>query len=260
MTFISPGQSYRMARGAERGINQTIPSHYESAKKNTMDIRATAEKNHCGRLSFKAAPQTLATEAAKGIGSGPIAQAVAKWKALPGILKLFNDQTLVAESFYALIVASGLRPIVNILTPAKNEDEKLKNEYRAANSIATGLLGCVFTILLAKPIGDAVEKIITSKTVDGKASKYLTHYEDQLQILGGKPFKELAKRVHQPIFMPIRAWITMAMVPPLLVAMGIKKKKNTDVTEMEIYTSRLMSFEGSPTVFQNFNGGKVNAN
>lgn len=252
-----------MPESSGRGNNETTPRHYESAK-NKIDITATAEKNLCGRLSFKGGvQQTLVEDAANVIkekaatkfGAGKLAEKIAGWKSLPSILKLFNDQSLIAEAFYALVVTAGLRPVINIITPAKNEDERIKNEYRAANSIASGVIGCVFTILFAKPIGDAVDKLIKQRG-SGDTAKYLTKQAEQLTINNGKTFKELAKRVHQPVFMPVRAAITIAMVPPLLAAMGIKKKTKQNSSNL----SEILPAKEHPKVFRNFCGGIANAN
>ena len=54
-----------------------------------------------------------------------------------------------------------------------------------------------------------------------------------MAIKDGKVFKELAKRVHQPVFMPLRAMATVALVPPLLAMFGIRKNKSDNSPKQE---------------------------
>lgn len=431
-----------MAQGAGRGINKAALGNYESAT-NKQSINTTAERNHCGRLSFKGSvPKTLPENIAKGlkeiieglvgteptanitaeiqqkvtalianksqkqikndglvrvmldeikiiikqaskdveieeksakklkdtivniikeelkttVGTGEIAKKIAGWKITTSILTLFNDQSLVAEALYALGVTAGLRAMVHLATPSKDESEKTKNQYRAANAVATGVIGTIFTILFAKPVGGAVDKILGTRKGDiskvsaeimTKVKAMLTekhpevselaetlandvqdlvktknarlyrisekigsqiqellktdekyknlpeipkeviadikqivesvekelpfeYFKDESYLLARsnllgftkdetRTFKELATRVHQPVFMPVRAWMTIAIVPPLLALMGLKKSSSKP-KQQETGTNNLLLSKVPPTVFKSFAGGIVDEN
>ena len=170
-------------------------------------------KNASDNLSFKA------------LGEGAIAQKLAKSKGFKNLLLYSNKNTLVIEALYALLITCLLRPAVTLMTPASSEADKEKNKFRAAHAAASGALGFAFTVCFAHPISDAVDKIMNTKLPDGSL-KYLKKHADQLLVKDGKVFKELAKRVHQPVFMPLRAMATVALVPFILNAFGIKKNKS----------------------------------
>lgn len=262
------------AQVAGRGINKPFPSSYESAQNLNKTVNTTAKRNLSGRLSFKGASH-IAQDAAEGvaqkativakavkkeittkIGTGPLAQKLAKSNKLTKIYELCNDKSLVFEAFYALILAAGLRPVVNILTPAKNTDEKGKNEYRAFHSIASGIIGFIFTFLIAMPIGDAVKKMIKPETT----LKYIKKNAALVSSQVGKEsflFQELANRIHQPVFMPIRAMLTVALVQPMLSGM---KKKDNKKESLQNASDFGLKHHKHPRVFQNFSGGITNEN
>ncbi|MBR6163038.1 hypothetical protein IKQ26_03985 [bacterium] len=181
----------------------------------------------------------------KGLGEGAIAQKLARSKGFKNLLLYSNKNTLVIEAMYALLITCLLRPAVTLMTPAKTEVEKDKNKFRAAHAAASGALGFLFTVCFAHPISDAVDKIMTTKLPDG-SFKYLQKHAEQLAVRDGKVFKELAKRIHQPVFMPLRAMATVALVPPMLAMFGIRKNKdeaqkneNTKQVQQEVQQPKL---------------------
>ena len=172
------------------------------------------------------------TPSFKGLGEGAIAKKLATSDGFKKLLLYSNKNTLVIEALYALLITCLLRPAVTIMTPAKTEADKDKNKFRAAHAIASGALGFAFTVCFAHPISDAVDKIMTTRLPDGSL-KYLKNHAEQLAIKDGKVFKELAKRVHQPVFMPLRAMATVALVPPLLAMFGIRKNRSDNPPKQE---------------------------
>lgn len=160
----------------------------------------------------------------KGFGEGALAHKLAQSNSVKKLLLASNKNTLAIEALYALLITCMLRPAVTLLTPSKSSEDKEKNKFRAAHAIASGALGFAFTMCVSHPMSDAVDKVMNTKLPDG-TYKYIRKFTEQLTENGGKPFKELAKRVHQPVFMPLRAMATVAIVPPILALFGLKKHK-----------------------------------
>ena len=161
----------------------------------------------------------------KGLGEGALAHKLAQSNGVKKLLLAANKNTLAIEALYALLITCMLRPAVTLMTPAKTDAEKDKNKFRAAHAIASGALGFAFTMCVSHPMSDAVDKVMNTKLPDG-SYKYIRKFTEQLTENGGKPFKELAKRIHQPVFMPLRAMATVAIVPPILAWFGLKKNKH----------------------------------
>ena len=160
----------------------------------------------------------------KGFGEGALAHKLAQSDGVKKLLLASNKNTLAIEALYALLITCMLRPAVTLMTPAKSEADKDKNKFRAAHAIASGALGFAFTMCVSHPMSDAVDKVMNTKLPDG-SYKYIRKFTEQLTEHGGKPFKELAKRIHQPVFMPLRAMATVAIVPPILALFGLRKNK-----------------------------------
>lgn len=162
----------------------------------------------------------------KGFGEGALAHKLAQSNSVKRLLLASNKNTLAIEALYALLITCMLRPAVTLLTPSKSQEDKEKNKFRAAHAIASGALGFAFTMCVSHPMSDAVDKVMNTRLPDGSL-KYIKKFTEQLTENGGKPFKELAKRVHQPVFMPLRAMATVAIVPPILALFGLKKNKQS---------------------------------
>lgn len=167
----------------------------------------------------------------KSLGEGQLAEKLAKSKFIKWLLPAANKNTLAIEAMYAVLITCMLRPAITLMTPAETEEDKEKNKFRAAHAIASGILGYIFTMCVSHPMSDSVDKVMNTKLTDG-TYKYIKKYTSQLTENGGRPFKELAKRLHQPVFMPLRGMLTVAIVPPILSALGLSKSKNdkTDTT------------------------------
>ena len=226
---------------------QINPIHYTSYPKTKADTQVLPNLN---RAEQKQTPSF------KGLGEGAIAQKLARSDGFKKLLLYSNKNTLVIEAMYALLITCLLRPAVTLMTPAKTEADKDKNKFRAAHAAASGALGFLFTVCFAHPISDAVDKIMTTKLPDG-SFKYLKKHAEQLAIRDGKVFKELAKRVHQPVFMPLRAMATVALVPPMLAFFGIRKNKGETPPKQDNQNNENENVSKLPSVskFDSVKGG-----
>lgn len=200
--------------------------------------KTTAGENPSGRLSFKGRAQ-IGTKVAEGL---------AKNGAFNKFLDVISANSLVADGLIALFLTAVMRPLSIFVIPAKDEKEKKKNNYQVAHSIATGVLGLGMTLAVAEPLKRGVMKVIKNP------AKYM---KTDAAYTKERVFKETATRIHQPIFLPIRAALTIAVIKPILEALGLKKTQQelSPATKAKIEYS-MMSFKGDEVnkAFQNFAG------
>lgn len=193
--------------------------------------KTTAGKNPSGRLSFKGAPAQVV---AKTIG-----EKLAINKGFNKFLDILADNSLIADALIALGLTAGARPAVIALFPAKNEVEKKKNDYQIGHSCATGILGLGTTIAVSEPVKRGVKELMNNPA---KYMKKDASYIAQ----NSRVFKETAGRLHQPIFLPLRAALTIMIVPPLLKMLGLEKNggaiKPQDKAKIDY---SFMSFKGA---------------
>ncbi len=229
-------------RGHERvhngmGLNTTV-QECDKINVNRSANKTTAGENPSGRLSFKGGAQF-------GV---KIAEGLAKNGAFNKFLDIISSNTLVADGIIALFLTSVLRPLSIFMIPAKDENEKKKNNYQVAHSIATGVLGLGMTLAVAEPLKRGVTKVIKNPAKYMKTDGAYTKE---------RVFKETATRLHQPVFLPIRAALTIAIIKPILEGLGLKKTQQelSPETKAKIEYS-MMSFKGveSNKAFQNFAG------
>ena len=204
--------------------------------------KATAGENPSGRLSFKANPNSFAMKLAKS-------------NAFNWTLDITQKNSLVADALFALFLTSVLRPLMLFFMPTKGEDknnDKRKNEYQVAHSVATGIMGLGTTVAVAVPVKKAVNKFYNEvKTNPALKNKYNYIFKSPKT---ESMFIEAAGRIHQPIFLPLRAMATIAIVPPLLGLLGLKKQgpqKSMDANPM--FNDSILNFKGSET-FKNVAG------
>lgn len=199
--------------------------------------KATAGENPSGRLSFKANPNSFAMKLAKS-------------NAFNLTLDITQKNSLVADALFALFLTSVLRPAMLFFMPTKGDDknnDKRKNEYQVAHSVATGILGLATSVAVAVPVKNAVNKFLNKVKTDSKL-------RNKFSYIFGTPktesmFWETAGRIHQPVFLPLRAMATIAIVPPLLNILGFKKQgpvKAPDNNPMFNEYS-VLNFKGSET-------------
>ncbi len=222
---------------------------------------ATAGINPSGRLSFKRAP--IVVPVAKTFGEKMALNKTFNW-----FLDKLADNTLVAEAIIALGLTGVFRPLSIYAIPTKDPIEKKKNNYQVGQSIATGLLGLGTTLLVSEPIKKGVQAIIKNPEKyimpnDQSLAKMSQNKQEVVkkaaeQTIGvikkyDKVFKEVTNRIHQPIFLPLRAMLTIAIIKPILNALGLVKpsKNEQNVASAKVDYS-FMSFKGDePKTFKN---------
>lgn len=231
------------------GVNNAAPE-CDKINLNTSVNKTTAGANPSGRLSFKGR-EVVITKTAEELKK-TFAGKLAMNKGFNWFLDSIANNTLVAEALFALGLTTILRPAAIYAIPARNEEEKKKNKYQVAHSVATGLLGLGLTFAVAEPLKRGVKKIIKNP------NKYLTKNGNYLNPKNERLFKETATRLHQPFFLPIRAMLTIMMISPLLKTIfGIEKNPQKNVTpeEKAKIDYALMNFKGDDKkAFQNFAG------
>lgn len=233
--FKGPDEHGRVYSGVSQ--NKTV-QECEKINVNKSANKTTAGENPSGRLSFKGGAQ-FGTKIAEGL---------AKNGAFNKFLDVISSNTLIADGIIALFLTSVLRPLSIFIIPAKDENEKKKNNSQVAHSISTGILGLGMTLAVAEPLKRGVMKVIKNPAKYMKTDGAYTKE---------RVFKETATRLHQPIFLPVRAALTIAIIKPILKALGLNKPEQAlpPETQAKIEYS-MMSFKGVETnkAFQNFAG------
>lgn len=200
---------------------------YDNFELNKSATKTTAGQNPSGRLSFKGRPVPVVV--AKTFG-----EKLALNRGFNKFLDILADNSLIADALIALGLTAGARPALIWAFPAKDPVEKKKNNYQVGHSVATGILGLATTIAVAEPVKRGV-KVLMDNTPD-------TSYIKQ----NARVFKETACRLHQPIFLPLRAALTIMLVPPILKMFGLSKNgqdiKPSDKAKIDY---SFMSFKGT---------------
>lgn len=196
--------------------------------------KTTAGMNPSGRLSFKRA-QIVAPVAKT------FAEKIAVNKYFNKFLDILADNSLIADALIALGLTAVVRPASIYAIPTKDPVEKKKNNYQVAHSIATGLLGLGTTLAIAEPIKRGVKKLLENP------EKYMKNDTSYVKN-NARVFKETAGRLHQPLFLPLRAMLTIAIVRPILESLGLSKTgkplKSSDKAKIDY---SFMNFKGNET-------------
>lgn len=223
------------------------PKHYSNLSNNrqrfmsnensvvSKSVNKTAVgMNPNGRLSFKGASAALPV-------AKTFAEKVAVNKYFNKFLDILVENSLIADALIALGLTAIVRPASIYAIPTKDPVEKKKNNYQVAHSISTGLLGLGTTLAIAEPIKRGVKKVLANPK---KYMKNDTSYVTE----NSRVFKETAGRLHQPIFLPLRAMLTIAIVRPILESLGLSKTgkplKSTDKAKIDY---SFMNFKGNDT-------------
>ena len=214
--------------------NLAYHSHYQNYlannNQNKSAKKTTAGVTPSGRVSFKANPVPVA----KTIG-----EKLARNRGFNWFLDVLADNSLMADALIALGLTAIARPALIAAFPSKDPVEKRKNEYQIGHSIGTGILGLVTTFAVAEPVKRGVKKLMENPS---KYMKNDTSYIKQ----HARVFKETAGRLHQPIFLPLRAAATIAVVPPILNLLGLSKNgKPLPPTDKAKIDYSFMSFKGN---------------
>ncbi len=210
------------------------PKHYLAQNNNNKSAnQTTAGRNPSRRLSFKGGPAPVVV--AKTFG-----EKLAVNKFFNKFLDILADNSLIADALIALGLTAIARPASIYIIPTKDPEEKRKNNYQVAHSIATGILGLATTIIAAEPIKRGVKKLMSNPKKYMKTDpSYIANNQ--------RVFKETAGRLHQPIFLPLRAAATIMIVPTILSALGLSKNGKAAVssTDKAKIDYSFMSFKGS---------------
>lgn len=258
------------AKEHEGGILKNASTACNNKENSNYKINTTASKNTRGRMSFKGGAATVNKEAK--VASARIvkwAQRLEDSEKAQKFFEFVGQNNILTEAIFAVFITCGLRPAAIVATPGKGENKE-KNLVAAAHSIASGIIGLGMTVLISQPIKKAIDYI--------KKDLIKTHKEDIRKIVKNPPeklknltTKELIKqareivfnnnkalleRGHNPIFLPIRAMVTIAIIPSILVALGIKKsdKHKEDKSETQTQYTQTPMFKNTKRVFQSFAG------
>lgn len=230
-------------QGQGPSVNKTVTG-YDNFEMSKSATKTTAGENPSGRLSFKGRPAPVVV--AKTFGEK---LAVNKW--FNKFLDILADNSLIADALIALGLTTIARPASIYIIPTKDPVEKKKNNYQVAHSVATGVLGLATTVAVAEPVKRGVKELMNN------TSKYMkkdaTYIKENARV-----FKETAGRLHQPIFLPLRAALTIMIVPPILKMFGLSKDSVKPSDKAKIDYSYL-SFKGNDS--KSFKGfSKVKSN
>lgn len=137
-------------------------------------------------------------------------------------LEKANENQILFSALFALVLTCALRPAAIMVTPSdkKNHDDK---KYASAHSIASGLIGLGFTILLSNPIAHAARKITDNpETFVKNKDNYLRKSKKYLYGTA-----EAIKMLTVNLYNPPRAILTIALIPLVLKGVfGLSKHKH----------------------------------
>ena len=226
--------------------------------------RAIVDENMPNRawyLARKARFDKVALEAKK---SHPFIYKVVTNKKFLKTMKFINDNALLSDAGIALFYTCFMRPASIAALPVKDDKEKQKNIYQIGHSISTGIIGFVTAFAIQTPIKDAINKItqaVSSKNAEkyiDKSSKYLFKKENIEKV------RTIFERSHQPISLPLKAALTIYLVPKVLKLFGLTKptKNNTEDKNKLPYDAfqYFAAFKGNHKSKKTVEGGLKNAN
>lgn len=255
---------------AHTGQKTLGTSVYESDKinVNTSATKTTAGLNPSGRLSFKGSNTYVSKYASKTAEElkHTFAGKLVQNRAFNWFIDQTAGNTLITEALVALGLTALLRPIAIAALPAKDESDKMKNRYQIGQAISTGLVGLGLTFLVSEPIKRSFTRLTENPQNFLKKNLDLTSKNVHPEVK--RALKETTIRLVQPVFLPLKAALTIMMIPPILGALGIKKNKPnpadviTPAQKASVDYS-FMSFKGdneNKKIFQNFAGNATKIN
>lgn len=257
-------ESEGAAHTDQRTVGMTV---YENDKINVnKNATTTAGINPSGRLSFKG-KEYVSKYAAKTADElkNTFAGKLVQNKAFNWFIDQTAGNTLVTEALVALGLTALLRPAAIAALPTNNQSDKQKNRYQIGQAISTGLVGLGLTILVSEPLKRSFTRLTEKPENFLKNNLDLTARNVKPKVKSA--LKETSIRLIQPIFLPVKAALTIAMIPPILGALGIKKK-NADTPDTLSPAKKaaidysFMSFKGdneNRKIFQNFAGNAINS-
>lgn len=168
------------------------------------------------------------------------------------MLKMFEEDSVIASALVALFVAGGARPLTNIAMAG--EKDKEDSMYAASHAIASAVIGFVVSSIIMAPFGTAFRKI------KNDPKKYLTGLEDLLGVpeIGkrklekSKAYKRISKMaqfIPDSLVMGVpKAMLTIALIPPILkYVFHLEKGKKHNQTENNTNTQQVTPEDNKPS-------------
>ncbi len=222
---ITTNKAYLKGRASEASPErqrECAKERYELQQNNNDQINTTIKRDSDGRVSFK--------------GKDP-----STW--LHNVAHFAGDKPLLAEALFAILITCGARPIT-IMATAKTEEDKEKCQYQVAKSISSGILGLAATALINPPISKAtkaMEKSGAFNKIPEYAAKLISNFKGEKVAKASGNYAKTSKNVMdkllQPIFMPLRAKLTIMAVPVILGALGLKKSSKKAIENSKVNTN-----------------------
>lgn len=179
-------------------------------------------------------------------------------KFFKNFLKMAADKQAVFSALFAIALTCIMRPAAIMALPGdkKHKDDK---KYAAAHSIASGVIGYLFSLAIFSPISDAMKKIEKEPEKYIEKNAKLKYLESGKSLRIAKTFIGMAPEI---ILAAPRAVMTIAIIPPILkYVFGWEKKKPDSKEELSpiLQNYALLNFKSTSTpqkkVFQSFSGG-----
>lgn len=147
--------------------------------------------------------------------------------------KMSKSQAMV-EAFSALILAGVLRP-ATIMASSKSKNDK-DTQYAAVHGIASAAIGYAFTVAITSPIKKGGEKLLKKLKNDPnfmkgsylKAGKNASKETIEKAAKYADNFKLITEYAPQIVLVPIRAAMTIALIPPIMKFLFPNHKKTKE--------------------------------
>ena len=216
-------------------------------------------------VSFSGNPTAKVSEvAAKSFGDKILSS-----KTFGAILEYAEDHPISCNALFSLVLAGILRPATIMALPdeisGKNKKDKLN---AAAHAVSSGVIGFISSTIIMSPFDAAMKKIKAdpAKYLGKGAQKYLGDLKAK-GLTKTPKFKNVEKLIKMgpDIIIGIpRAWITIALIPPILKyvfgmdpAKDKKKEKEMKPEDKDVDMSKLQ-MAGAPvnsSAFDAIRGG-----
>lgn len=161
--------------------------------------------------------------------------------------KYSNDHNISTSALVALVLAGVMRPATIMALPGKKDkDDKT---YAAGHSMASAIIGFVFSTILTSPFDESIKKVFDEngklagpklKAINDKIGKLEKQKEKKtISEAAKKELKNLIriedakrtllKNIPDWFIAVPRAMLTIALIPPILkYVFGLEKKKSED--------------------------------
>ena len=190
--------------------------------------------------------------------------------------KYSHDHNISTTALVALVLAGIMRPATIMALPGKKDkDDKT---YAAGHSMASGIIGFVFSTILTSPFDESIKKVFDEngkfagpklKALNDKIKEYKTQEKNnELTKEGLKNLKKLVKKqeamrtllknIPDWIIAVPRAMLTIALIPPILkYVFGLEKKKSDDKSKEQSAQQTVQTKDDiiDKPVFAAFKGG-----